>query len=223
MAYTRGFAKLTFGGAIAGGNDIWSCGLSFGGIGNEVAEDSNFALLAAAISDIGDEVQTFIGYTETLVPTGAKLDSIKLAHIGVDGHYLEEAVEIPWVSQGSSNASYVPQNTIVNGLVSNKWKDPGKNNRFYLPSIPPPTTGAYQLSELEAEGYVSRLASFIEALNDIGVATTGLGGAHVAVVSNSGEGYESSVVEVRVGRVIDTQRRRRNKLDEDYQYHDVDA
>lgn len=216
MAYEREFIKMTFGGSLASGNDIWSCGLS-------IAEYTTFSfnfpgffdVVVDRIDDLGTVVEAFIAKVSTNVPTNATLDWLKLAPIGTDGKYLGPAAEIELDGNGGKSGAYVPQAAMVVTLDSNKWKDPGKYNRFYLP-FGSNTGGDWSLEPGEQVNMLLNCVDFIDELNGVllntGVDTNG----RISVASATGDGTIMSVQRVRLGRIIDTQRRRRNSLPEQY-------
>lgn len=212
MAYAYPFIKFSWGGTLADGLEIWSCGLSMvidplpgSPFPQWDTFKSNFASYVSA-------VETFITTADANVPTGVQLGWVKGALIDTDGTYMDEPVESPATASGTQSGGYLPQGALVYTLVSARWKDPGRYNRFYLPTAAPTGTTAWRLSEIEAQDAADAGAAFIDSLNLIG----GTGFPVVSVLSPAGSGWSYAVEEVRVGRIIDTQRRRRNAIAEDY-------
>ena len=216
MPYPFSFTSLTLNGTLADGNEIFSAGLHLASVVNMVPDAEWNSLYTPISESIATRCEAFFSAVATCVPTGASLTSIKLARIGTDGKYLGEPIEVPTTASGGVNSSYAPQNAIVNTLVSDKFKDPGKYNRFYLPFANRDPLEEYQLTSLHQNEYAAELADFVGDLNVI--LADGLTPYYeaVSVVSASGAGNFAPAVEVRIGRVIDTQRRRRNKLPESY-------
>lgn len=216
MAYERPFIRVTFGGGIADNNDIWSCGFALANYTETLNYEQWFIEQSANLATIGTLLSTFVSHPDTLVPNNAKLFWAKMALIGTDGKYMREAVETQLNSGGARNVAYSPQDALVIGLVSSKWKDPGKNNRFYLPTIGPSAVNAWKLTPQEQEGVVAQAVTLFNEIND--QVDGGMPGwsARVGVVSDSGAGSQLAAQDVRVGAIVDTQRRRRNKLNEDY-------
>lgn len=221
MAYTRPFIRATFGGTTASGGDIWSCNFSIADYGTTpTAFPDFFETVSDRIEDLALAVSNYISDVATKVPDDVTLGYLKLAPIGTDGKYLFAATEYEISDYGSQAGPYVPQASMVNTLVSDKWKDPGKYNRFYLP-FGTAAGGVWCMNDVEQQSYVSALRVFILALNTVleGAAEDGPG--LVSVVSDTALGYISPVMSVRVGRIIDTQRRRRNQLSELYRTLEV--
>lgn len=216
MTYAFPFTRLSFGGELADGQDVWSCGLAF--YTGDLTETTllNHDYLVSQITNIGQAIVDFVGLADMRVPNNVKLYWAKLAYLDTNGHYLMDAAETPLDWGGAINAPYSPQDALVMGLQSDKWKDPGKNNRFYLPTAGPSDTNAWKFTPTQQGLMAEGLGDFIDALNVIGSGSPNAVAPYVAVVSNSGIGHSNPVTNVRVGAIVDTQRRRRNKLSEEY-------
>lgn len=214
MPYAENFTTLTMNGTLADGDEIWSAGLHIRG--QATFEGEWFTFFSTRANELRDICEAYISDVATNVPAGAKLTSIKLSRRGTDGKYMNAPIEVQADAQGAITNSYAPQNSMVNTLVSSRWKDPGRYNRFYLPFAFGSISGDYELDSVRQAAYVGALATFIGEINDV-LEEEGPGAsAAVAVLSNSATGTPSLVEEVRIGKVVDTQRRRRNKLNESY-------
>lgn len=222
--YNQEFIKLTFGGQLASGQDEWNCGINLsaendalipiGGVDMERA----FDLYVEEMQD--DIVTIFSAYIKDVVmgiPTGATLDYVKLALIGKNGQYVKEAAvfEVVDVNGGVSNA-YIPQVSLVMTLQSEKFRDPGKYNRFYLPTIVPTTSGGYRPATTQAKA--ERTATLMSVLTREMSPFNNAVKVFPAAVSSSDKITEPyrAIKYVKVGNVFDTQRRRRNKIGEIY-------
>lgn len=223
MAFRQSFTSLTMNGTLADGNEIFSAGFHIDSSVNRVPEDEWADAFGAVAGELAEACADYFGLGTTQVPAGAILTDVKLAHIGTDGKYIEAPIVTPITRSGAYNTAYAPQNAIVNTLVSGEYRDPGKYNRFYLPFCLRTETTTWALSTSAQEAYASGLSNFIGEINDILVEGLAPYYAAVAVVSSAGTGYSSPVQFVRIGKVIDTQRRRRNKLNEDYVTLEVPA
>lgn len=212
MTYPNPLIKLSFGGTMADGLEIWSCGLS---LSFQITPPSYTAEFTAWQEDFGSyvsAVENFVSRADSKVPTGVQLTWVKAALIGTDGTYLMEPIEAPATANGGETGGYIPQGALVYTLVSSRWKDPGRYNRFYLPTAVPTGTTGWRLTTNEANDAAASAKLFIETLNAIGTLTN----STTVVASPVGSGWALDVQEVRVGRLIDTQRRRRNAIAEDY-------
>lgn len=216
MSYFKPFVRLTFGGELADGNDIWSCGFAIANLnGNGLSEDL-FNVVSDNLEDIGALIETFVGDSATRVPNNVKVYWTKAALIGENGKYLRPPTEIPLNWGGAVNAPYSPQDAMVCTLESEIWKDPGKYNRFYLPTAGPAGTNEWHLSTAEQTAFLAAFKTFVDGINDLLTPGATDINPRVAVVSNTGTGKQSPVVNLRLGQIVDTQRRRRNALSEDY-------
>lgn len=222
--YREGFIKLTFGGQLAAGQDEWNCGINLtaqndalipiGGVDLERA----FDLYVEEMQD--DIVTIFSAYIKDVtmqIPVGATLDYVKLALIGTDGKYVKEAAvfEVIGVTGGVSNA-YIPQVSLVMTLQSEKFRDPGKYNRFYLPTIVPQSNSSYRPANTQR--MAQRTADLLSVLTREMSPFNNAVRVVPAAVSSSDKIDEPyrEIKYVKVGNVFDTQRRRRNKIGETY-------
>lgn len=216
MAYGNEFIRITFGGSTAGNNEIWTCGLAIQQFGDILAPLDWFAANATVGDDYAQAVKTFFEYTDTRIPADVKLEWLKMALIGLDGKYMTEAEVFPITSGGQINGPYSPQDACVITLSDNKFRDPGKYNRFYLPTAGPAGVNEWRFTNGEQLGIATRAAALIGDFNDIGDLYHATNQSRVCVVSPTVFWPTPQVTEVRVGAIVDTQRRRRNKLSEDY-------
>lgn len=222
MAYSRPFIKLTFGGTLAGAKDEWVCGINLGfdSIVPNIPGNTFLTAFNEYAENKGPELpalfKAYIGNSKMSVPNASTLQWIKLAPIGTDGQYMADAKEFEVLeSFGGKAGWYAPQNACVITMTSDKRKDPGRNQRFYLPFSSGSSSG-YGVDD--TEGKASLTATL---LNNIKYNTSVIPGASViqpAAVTTSDKitGDYLPITAVRVGNVVDTQRRRRNKLNEFY-------
>lgn len=223
MTFPAPYIRMSFGGSTADGNEIWSCGLPLVFQTPPDLPIEDFEFTASVIEDLGTAVNNFIGAAAARVPNNTKTEWIKLALIGTDGKYMTEPVlsELDW--GGSVNAPYSPQDALVVTLVSDIWRGVGKYNRFYLPTAGPAGTNAWKLNATEQAAFAAVAVDFIEALN-ITLETVPVAfPPRVGVVSDTRTGSIRNVQSVMVGQIVDTQRRRRNKLDEAYLTTPIEA
>jgi hypothetical protein len=134
--------------------------------------------------------------------------------IGVDGRATAQGSgTLVSPVQGSGGLNLPNQCTMVMSLRTGR---PGRafRGRMYLPTL---SMGIYLESDGQiAPGQATDLATafriFLEGANDI---TFGPEQIRAVVASGVGEGANTEITQLSVGRVIDTQRRRRNELAED--------
>lgn len=215
MAYPHSFVKLTFGGKLQGTEEIWNCGIHLIGKSVNPQQDTIDNLTESEVQGVVSAITTFYETAAQSTPNLMKLNWVKFAAIGTNGKYLGEAREIiigPAVS-GSSTDGFIPSTAVVYSLMSDKFKDPGKYNRFYLPTVPPSTANTFQL---DSSNRVQRSVTCKNLLTSINTAlNSGESDLEVGVVSQRVSSY-LPVTAVRVGNTIDSQRRRRNRLYETY-------
>lgn len=204
---------LQWGGTLPGG-DEWSCGLRMaptpaagnGGLANDVA-------LTASTANV---VQAFHATASSMISPRALLTYSKFNVIKVDGHYKDNLTQehvfanIP----GGGNAGFTPPNQIALAisLTTGFARGPAHRGRFYMP-LPTLMVGATGTIAAADRNTIkaSATTNLITALNAISPNLA------VAVMSRKlGNNGSHFVTGVEIGLVLDTQRRRRNKLAEAY-------
>lgn len=215
MPYTAGpfdspHLYLQWGGKLPN-NEVWSCGLrfmNFGGAG--VAADA-----ATLLPTVATAVQNYHTAANTLISSQAKLSFVKLNHIGTDGHYTLPTTNEQIIADVGGGLT--PSGGIANqlalcvSLTTGVSRGPAHRGRFYLP-LPAMALGSDGLVTTAHVALVKgTTATFL----------TALGAAHAswdpAVFSRkSGAATHRGITGNEIGRVLDTQRRRRNKVPETY-------
>jgi hypothetical protein len=165
-------------------------------------------------SDLCDDVAAYHGRATTRLRSAAVLTHVKVAPIGPDGKYTADPYikdyNIPGAESGAGSSP--PQVSLAVSLVTDR-RGPSGKGRFYLPL---PAWGVDQnsflIQEQNANDSRGSAQTFLNALNNQpGIDVLGMG-----VVVASTKGFNTPVTGVRVGRVLDTVRTRRNKLQEQY-------
>lgn len=215
MAFPYNFIKLTFGGDLLDTEEIWTCGIQLSGLNHDLDAFSLGVNDTAKQTAIKDAVVAFVGDSANRIPTRMRLQWVKWALIGKNGKYIGAPMEVilETPQTGTNNDGFIPSTAMVYTLSTNKFKDPGKYNRFYLPTVPPSTTNTYQETAQQGAARAASAVTFINAINSAFESETA--GAVVSAVSQRVSLYQA-ITKVRVGDIIDTQRRRRNKLYESY-------
>lgn len=216
MAYPSNFMTITLNGTLAEGNEIWSAGFH----AYSLSGDVDYATWATWVDTFGEQVANRLAsmYSDTrcMTPADAPLLSVKFSYLDTAGLYLGDSIEYPVTAPGSNSGGYLPQGALVTTLESDKFKDPGKYNRFYLPIAPGASQTAWKLSTFNQEQYAANIAEALQDINDIFDDVTSQGNFVLAVMSASGTGFQWPVARVKIGAIYDTQRRRRNNLPEQY-------
>lgn len=210
------------------GNEIFSFGFSVGkpsilGDGIQGVWASFLEPNQAVFDDIAQDVRTF--WESIPISSYAALKSVKIAPIGTDGRYAGPSSEV--VLNGSTgalgNVPGVPHpNQIALAVTLHSSGDIGRvKGRFYLPlpGVGMGTDGTF--AEANRDVYETAAATLVSNVNNQpGIDVLDL---RVVVASSGRKNADGSVRlppgnwdvdAVSVGRVLDTIRRRRNKLPE---------
>lgn len=156
--------------------------------------------------------QTF--WADTVIGQGARLTTIKLNLIDVDGKYAgQETVRHDFNAPGLAAGGVLlppPQISYVVSLQTAYARGRAHAGRFYLPlpSYGVDNTGRLPLSAVQ--NIQGDTDTFLSALQ------TAVPGWELGVVSNVGTGEQRGVTHARYGRVLDTVRSRREKFLEEY-------
>lgn len=221
MAY-RPHIVLQWGGSLGTSPEIWSNTLRI--VGNSTDVNDLQDLAEAWMPDLSTALVTLMasgGYQGK-----AKMLWIKANAVDANGHQSNRPTNVWYapddfaVTAGTFPAG-PPQLAITISFVTGAARGLAARGRVYVPTGFSSSAGTYnsdtfQLSVATCEGFRDAWVTFLEALdNNPGPDFANL---RVAVVSKQGSdpGNWHAINGVRVGRVIDTQRRRRNALDEDY-------
>lgn len=221
MSYDRQHVLMTWGGPLAT-TEQWSCGVRFAALPNgdpappADVTPAEFLLLSNQLDEVWARLVTWFqsGNTGAAVGALAQLSWCKLALIGEDGDYAAEPAAYETTPINPPVTTQLPpQCAYVVSLRSGLSLGRANHGRFYVPT---PTWAPGQNGGLatEVQATAARTAAKtmlrgVEA--DLQVQLTSI---RLAIMSNLGLGQTKLVQEIGVGRVVDTQRRRRNKLNE---------
>lgn len=221
MAYDRRHVYLTFGGALAG-SEQWTTGLRFGhpeaGTGDHNVTVEEWTALRATdpASSLFAVLNTWFtsGNSGAAIGALAKLSWVKLAYVDLDGRYVMD----PWVAEQAAVTPPVttplpPQCSYVISLRSGSGIGRANYGRMYTP---PPTWLVGQNNGLATttEASNARTAAKTMITGIRSRLNSQIPGVQPLLMSKLGLGETKAVTEVGVGLVVDTQRRRRNQLNE---------
>lgn len=145
------------------------------------------------------------------ISSSARFIGVKAAVIGPDGRYPTgaESVELLRTPLAGGGTDTAPQLSVAITLTTALPRGRGSKGRFYLPPpsrvLLPAADGLLNASD--ASTFMARVVTFLDACN-------GAGAGALTVFSELGPA--NPVTGLRVGRVVDTQRRRRNQISEEY-------
>jgi hypothetical protein len=229
MAYSP-HSLLTFGGTMGSGADaeIWQCGVRVaqkdsGGAFHQLADLAGYA--TSINNGLVGVMQSGSSTTLGSVANYARLAWCKVANIRADGKYdglldatggSNPGTGAPTATGVSTQGSLPWFTTVAVSFRTNSPSKWGRHGRIYMPIAAAAGTGG---SPRLAAGTVTQVVNIGKLLltNISKPAGTGnnVNPIRPIVASNhAGELYE--IVEVRVGDVIDVQRRRKDKLREAY-------
>lgn len=192
-------------------------GDSWGGV-----EEFSFSVrLIGPTAPVQADVDALVAPTQTFWNTAAmnidsqhRLLGVKLAPIGTDGFYPPgevsvEALVTPDPGPGAGGNHWAPQCCVCVTTTTDTPRGHAAMGRFYLPSM----TGEISASGRQPAGLNATIAAAAATWLSAVQATTA---GNPVVLSKVGVGANHEITGVRVGDVIDTQRRRRRQLVESY-------
>lgn len=198
-------------GSVAEPLETWQFGVNVGPVAfasADAREDAAQACHVAWVDHLAPRVRAQVSLTNVRV---AQVLETGLVSKNGDGQYNQ--ADDPRTAPGSGGVIALPfQVALCISLVTARSGPEGKG-RFYLPgpNVQLETDG--RISAAAATSHATSAAAFLGAVD---LAIAGSGGASGNPVVASSKGFLSPVTGVRVGRVLDTQRRRRGDLAEGY-------
>lgn len=221
MSFDRQHIKITYLWHIFGEPEIAENGLQVCGGPTFDAEASLASIGAGSLASFGQTLITTLVNDPFRLAVYARLDSVKAAAVDTSGHYLGAPVEeaVTMLSLGSSG-SVTPQTSICVSLWSGEVFGRANYGKTYIPYTKLDNdTGKAYASDAATAAAATAMDAYLTGLN--GVVGGWAGSPSLHNLSRLGSGATKLVTKVRVGRVMDTQRRRRNKLTEAYSESDL--
>ena len=207
MPFPRAHRMLTIFGDGWSQSELWQCGVRLDAAPTaQPDQDAMDALVAAA------EVW-FTGMAPAF-SANVRLLGVKVAPVQVDGFYGDgndaqiALCDAPVPGQ-SSQDRLLPQASLACTLTTQRTRGRGARGRFYPPPQGFPIGANGRIGAGEASGTMAAHVALIGAIN-------GAGAGPVSVGSSLGAGSLLPVNGIRLGKVVDTQRRRRNAIAEEY-------
>ncbi len=219
---TTEYLKLTLGGSAWGGQEIWSIGIHLamtdGTSVEQALADFNLQGAIAAFSS------NMMIDTAPSLSSAVQFSEVRIARFNIRGQQQGDS-RVAFVSgnpYGFDTAKYLPQHSVVVTLNSDLLRGKTSKGRFYLPA-------GYGLPD--EDGYIAtntvvstanQALGFLNDLADVATdADPDLRIANVSGYTPTFSGASNEVISISVGNVVDTQRRRRNGLNERYQSGDL--
>jgi hypothetical protein len=213
--------RLAFGGPLFTTAEQWSCSLK---LASPALQGGSGVNTEALIDDMAADVRGYLQASGNGWSGAAKCTWVKLNEIGPDGRYVNQATTTARYFEGAQamavatgNGYSYPQAALAVTLTSARSRGPLSKGRFFIPAgwYPQSATDP-TITTAQATSAATAAKNFLAALNNMaGVDTNGL---RVVLVSQGGrglpEGGLESVTGVSVGRLVDTQQRRRRGFTE---------
>lgn len=201
--YTAAHGKLTIFGDAYNGAELWQTGVRLVGAG---------APTTAAFEAVDAGVAIFLATPNLGFSQGFRYTGLKWSPQDVNGRYPDGQDAIDWLRPapiaGAGQGAY-PQICLVLSLRTGRSRGYASNGRMYWPSAQTLDTGQGKIPDARTLDVAVAGAELMADISRSGMGTP-------AVMSTVGTGRTEVVTATRVGRVMDTQRRRRNNLTEDY-------
>lgn len=214
--FTHKVVHVTMSGAMLGGAEEWQTGFWVG------QPDADAGVPTQLFTDaVRNAWVTFFTDPAVNISSSYSFTQVKAARVNEAGKYdgTDTAISFPAnaVNGPGAGSPLPPQIALVATLIAGSGKGLAGKGRMYLPGIKETVDGGGRLSAAYSQGVATKLAAFFNTINasfDIPgqVINASKGRSKLA-----GIGARSVPVNgVRVGDVYDTQRRRRNSLNETY-------
>lgn len=216
--YNENFALLRFGGTAWAGIESWSCGLKLKHLGgDEVGAMQDEA--KATIDEVRTLTIAYLARATSKFHFETKLNWIKLNVIDAStGKYAfpHDPVYVEGLTQGGNGGAGIPQVALCVTMRGDFERGTAAFGRWFIPASYAALETDGQLTTAFAQECASSACAYLAGLATI---DSGLGpDAWAPWLYGSGESgnRDSAVRQVQVGKVYDTQRRRRENLLEDY-------
>lgn len=213
--YADHVTRVTLSGKMFSGNEIWQTGFFIGRASGPVAPPTQ------AIADmIRDNFVLFWKDAANGINTYTSLEEIKLAELDVNGKYVGEPVvshPATATAGGSPGVPLPPQVALVVTLVAGSGKGLAGKGRMYLPGVNQQVDATGHIAGSYAQTLANNLRLLFSNINSQIPDPDGVVNASRGHKASLGIGARNVPVNgIRVGTVYDTQRRRRNGLQEVY-------
>lgn len=218
VTYANLTHRATILGSMFSGAEIWTTNLF---IGNTGGGDQGTPPTDAEALAIFNAFKTFWQTSSAGFHGSYALDGVKVSYVNTEGQtdpaFTKFYTAPTPVGGQMTGAAPFPQLALAMTLGTAKARGKGSKGRMYLPGVAFGTDSSGRLAIANAQAIANAGKAFIDAVN----ASADVPG-EVVLNSAGGIGVPSTgpqmnkVTTVKVGTVMDTQRRRRNQLVEQY-------
>ena len=217
VTYLGPTLRATFAGSTMSTGEEWATGFWIGTMfGDSTPPDQ------AAVDALKTLWQTFFTAPTSKFWNGCKTEYVKLALVGIDGKSNPNNSVFAYYSPAISGAStdtgiMPPQCSLVATITSPRARGYASKSRMYLPGNNAPISSDGKINSTTVNAINANFKTFLDGVN----AHADIDGF---VILNSAESVgipsHPAIIEAavgcRIGNVYDTQRRRRNQLQEVY-------
>jgi hypothetical protein len=211
--------RLTLSGTLteqSAGDEIWSCSINgFETISPTIEVMDVVGAGPAYLTAIATAVKTWFTSANAYIPSGCSLTQLKVASIGTDGKYTDPPAVLAVTGAAGTQSPLSPSFccVAVSFTTPQKTGRKGRYGRIYPPNY---AIGAAAGSVVGSTGITNLVTSTKALLTAISNSAGPTGQNFVpCVVSQSSVGWEQ-ITGVRVGNVMDVQRRRKDAVSEVY-------
>lgn len=200
---------LQWGGKLPG-NESWSCGLRFAGPDASAVADAA-AMLPACVT----AVTAFHTSVNMQISERAKLSQVKLNAINADGHYVTQATNSTVVADTAGGGEQWPEHpnqvALAVSFTTGFSRGPAHRGRIYVPLPTQQIEDTGLIQGVAAIAVRTQTTALIAALNAVNA------NWKLAVFSRkAGAPSHRLITGCQIGKAMDTMRRRRRSLVENY-------
>lgn len=197
----------------SGQKDIWQCSVR----GVQVdSPDRPVTDPVAFMNGIATPLATYFASADSQICAYASLDYIKVNNIGADGKYSDKSNtnqhDYSPIIQGTGTNGHPFTESFAYSWRTTKARGPGSHGRIYLPNASQGAAGSATIAPAVQAVYLTAAQQLLHILNVGDGDTAGM----LPVVASNVNATNTPVTSISIGRVIDSQRRRRNALTEAY-------
>lgn len=222
MPYNREQIYLTWGGSLPSsasvtGDEIWQCGVRFASLGGTGTAMGGFN--AFSLADVAAAIKAYHALSTVYIAQDVRLEWVKAAYLRTDGKYATdprvEGISPFQLGGGGSGFLQPLQASVAVTLWSGETLGRANYGRFYLPTPSlPRTLYTATMGVTNSANIATNTRNMLQTVD--GEISTLQWDWELAVMSSVGLGATKPVTEIKVGNVVDTQRRRRNAITESY-------
>lgn len=196
--------RLTWGGSLPAG-DVWQCGLTVGVLASP--DNTTQATMQSVANQFQARVATYMtgSGAGTLLSTGGSVTRVRAYHVPASSNAADLVAAATFTAyNGIGSGATLPNQCAL--VVSLRSTNPGRKGRgrFYLPALNPSVVNGRMNTPTPAT-VASATKTFLDGVN-ADLATLSAGYRLIAGTSTL------PITTIVVDDIIDTQRRRRNKV-----------